>query len=117
VSAAWKSWGDHSDRWKKNARREGLDPNRWNRWRRLSPKTRKDTNPRNYAKGESIARQKRSKLEENVIKRMKENPFARDSTIRHNVEKLTNRDLHWAEKASGEALRHRAAGSSSWWYR
>jgi hypothetical protein len=121
VSAPRKSWDDHSDRWKRQAKREGLTPGRWNRWLRLSPKTRKETNPREYAKGESVPRQRRTKLEKGVIERLNQFRGIRKSTVQHNVESLADKDLKWLNNAPVDDIRERAgrkrfSGTSNPWF-
>lgn len=53
-----KAWGDHSPKWQKQQEKAGLNPKLWDRWRRLSPKTRANSNPVDYAKGISIPQQR-----------------------------------------------------------
>lgn len=62
MAAQVKRFGDHSQRWQRDALRKGIDPNKWDRWRKLSPATRKATNPTDYAKGKSVRAQLRDPL-------------------------------------------------------
>jgi ribosomal protein S19 len=57
-----KRFDEHSERWKKAARRKGIDPSRWDHWRKLSAKTRRVTNPTDYATGQSVRTQIRTPL-------------------------------------------------------
>lgn len=50
-----KRFGEHSQRWQKQAKAQGITPAKWNKWRRLSPSTRRITNPTDYAKGKTVA--------------------------------------------------------------
>lgn len=69
VASQVKPWGSHSDRWKRQKLREGLDPRKWDGWRRLAPGTRKDTSPEEYAKGKTIREQRRGPLESAAVDR------------------------------------------------
>jgi len=42
--------------------RKGVDPAKWDRWRNLSPRVRKATNPTDYATGKSVRAQLRAPL-------------------------------------------------------
>lgn len=57
-----KPFREHSQRWQREARAKGLDPRKWDRWRKLSPKSRKATAPASYASGEAVAFQVRKAL-------------------------------------------------------
>jgi hypothetical protein len=59
---AFKRWSQYSKKWQNSRRREGLDPKRWNRWQRLSDKTRATTDPYEYSKGVSVLAQSRKRL-------------------------------------------------------
>jgi hypothetical protein len=62
MAAQVKRFDEHSARWQRTARNKGIDPKLWDRWRQLSPKTRKATNPADYAAGKSVREQIRQPL-------------------------------------------------------
>lgn len=62
MSAQVKRFKDHSPRWQREALRKGVDPALWDRWRKLSPKVRKATNPTDYSTGKSVRNQLRAPL-------------------------------------------------------
>jgi hypothetical protein len=62
MAAQVKRFKDHSARWQREARKKGIDPAKWDRWRSLSPKVRKATNPAEYASGQSVRTQLRAPL-------------------------------------------------------
>jgi len=121
----YKKWEDHSRRWQRENSRKGLDKNRWNSWLKLSDQTRKQSDPRKYAAGKSIAAQRREKKEQLAAQRIKDAAMrtARTSTINNNVHRMTDSDLDWTLKASKNAIRNRAAqknvpgyARNPWWY-
>lgn len=62
MAAQVKRFRDHSARWQREALRKGIDPAKWDRWRKLSPTVRKRTNPTDYATGQSVRAQLRTPL-------------------------------------------------------
>jgi len=62
MAAQVKRFKDHSARWQREARKKGIDPAKWDRWRNLSPKVRKATNPVEYATGKGVRTQLRDPL-------------------------------------------------------
>lgn len=62
MAAQVKRFRDHSSRWQREALRKGIDPAKWDRWRKLSPKVRKATNPTDYATGQTVRAQLRAPL-------------------------------------------------------
>lgn len=70
MTAQVKRFGEHSPRWQRDARRKGVDPQLWDRWRKLSPKVRKSTNPFEYAQGSTVRKQLRAPLLEAAAKRL-----------------------------------------------
>lgn len=68
---AFKTWSQYSSKWQKARRKEGLDPRRWNRWQRLSDKTRAKTDPYEYAKGVSVLDQGRKRLLDVLAQKVK----------------------------------------------
>lgn len=104
-----------------------MSPKRWNGWLKLSEKTRKESDPRKYAAGKSIAAQSRERKESLAAKRIKQAvPNGRTSVINHNVQRMTDKDLDWTLKASPKDIKSRASnktyktnygGTNPWWYR
>lgn len=62
MAAQVKKFAEHSARWQRDARRKGIDPKRWDKWRTLSPKSRRQTNPYTYSKGQRVTEIVRSQL-------------------------------------------------------
>lgn len=62
MAAQVKRFKDHSPRWQRDALRKGIDSVKWDRWRKLSPKVRKATNPVDYATGKTVRTQLRAPL-------------------------------------------------------
>lgn len=121
----FKKWDDHSPRWQREQSRKGLDKGRWNAWLKLSDSTRKGTDPRKYAAGQSIAGQRRERKEQEAVRRIQSSASrkARSSTISHNVHRMSDADLDWTLKASPQSIRKRAAMAkvsgypkNPWWY-
>jgi hypothetical protein len=121
----FKKWDDHSPRWQREKSRKGLNKNRWDAWLKLSDTTRKQSDPRKYAAGQSIAEQKRERKEREAVKKIESAATrkGRSSTVAHNVHRMTDADLDWTLKASPEAIRKRASMSkivgyikNPWWY-
>ena len=94
--ATRKPWNEHSERWKRQATREGLDPKRWDAWRKLSPKSRAKTDPRRYAAGESVQKQTVDKLRRDAVDAIMsaKGGDAREFTVRRGVQKMTTKELH-----------------------
>jgi len=57
-----KRFGEHSRRWQREALRKGIDPHKWDQWRKLSSRSRKATSPVEYATGTSVRTQLRKPL-------------------------------------------------------
>lgn len=96
--AKYKRWSEYSVRWRKARTREGLNATRWNRWRRLSPKTQAKTDIHKYASGESVNAQTRNQVLGNLTVKMHnialnytEPKFkpASMGTIRHRLDMMT----------------------------
>ena len=122
----YKKWAEHSSRWQRQARKEGLTPQRWDGWLKLSPSTRNETNPRKYAAGQSVAQQRRERKEQLAAQRIASATprGSRPSVIQRNVKRMSDTDLEWTLKASGKDIRQRASQksvtgypSNPWWYR
>lgn len=70
MAAMVKPFGEHSQRWQREQLRKGIDPKKWDRWRKLSPKARKATNPTEYAKGTTVREQLRNPLLDAATRRL-----------------------------------------------
>lgn len=62
-----KRFGEHSQRWQREARRQGVTPAKWNKWRRLSPASRKVSNPTDYSKGKTVVQFRTEKRDQAVF--------------------------------------------------
>jgi hypothetical protein len=97
---------------------------RWDAWFSLSPSTRKTTDPRRYARGETVGAQRRSAAEVQVIARMLDlKAEASQRTIELGVATMTARELRWTIKAPHTLIRKRARQPvmegrtrNPWWY-
>lgn len=69
---AFKTWSQYSRKWQNARRKEGLDARRWNRWQRLSDKSRAKTDPYEYAKGVSVLAQSRKRLLDLLTQKVKQ---------------------------------------------
>ena len=107
----YKRWEDHSPRWQRQAKREGLTPQRWNGWLKLSDKTRKETDPRKYAAGVSVAGQRVERKREAAVNAIRKAMGLRQrkSVIENNVNQMKESDLDWTNKATARQIRQRAA--------
>lgn len=124
MSAPRKRWDDHTPKWQRQAAREGMTRARWDAWFSLSPTTRKKTDPRQYAKGITVASQRRT-VQENAAADVMGGlrASASDRTIRLGVQSMTARQLRWTIKAQPHQIRKRAAQPltagqtrNPWWY-
>jgi len=114
VARHYKRYEDHSERWKKQAQRDGITPERWNGWLRLSNKTRENTNPRSYGAGISIATQRverKRELARKAMYRARKN-VGRASYIDNNVRLMTEKELDWTISASTQQIRLKAQQKS-----
>lgn len=125
MSAPRKRWDDHTPKWQRQATREGMTRARWDAWFSLSAVTRKKTDPRQYAKGITVATQRRTAQENAAADRMSElRASASQTTIRKGVAIMTARQLRWTIKAKDFLIRKRASMPASvyglprnpWWY-
>lgn len=122
MSAPRKSWDDHSDRWKRDQTRKGLSRSKWDSWFKLSPKSRKITNPYEYAKGRSVAEQRLTSARKAAFDNMVKQVNGRIGTIRVGVEMMTAEQLRWTAKANAQQIRRRAGMKMAngkynpWWY-
>lgn len=67
MASSWKPWETHTPQWRAKAIAEGLTKQRWNAYGKLSPATRKTTNPREYAKGETVRKQRLSRQRGEIL--------------------------------------------------
>lgn len=70
MAALVKPFSEHSRRWQREQLRKGIDPKKWDRWRKLSPKSRKATSPFEYAKGTTVRDQLRKPLLDAATRRL-----------------------------------------------
>jgi hypothetical protein len=70
MAALVKPFGEHSQRWQREQLRKGIDPKKWDRWRKLSPAARKATSPFEYAKGVTVRSQLRKPLLDAATRRV-----------------------------------------------
>lgn len=98
-----KPWDSHSDRWKRQKLREGLNPKKWDAWRKLAPASRRTTNPTAYAKGSTVREQRREPLVRAAIDRAL--AWATPSSSKPVNEALIRRNMN---RASNKALKRYA---------
>ncbi len=103
--------------------RKGLSKNKWDAWFKLAPKSRKVADPYEYAKGRTVAEQRRTKAENAAYNNMtRQLGTVRGGTVRRGVEEMTAEQLRWTAKATARQLRRKAGikvppGSRNpWWY-
>lgn len=123
MSAPRKKWDDHSDRWKRDQAKKGLSKSKWDAWFKLSAKSRQIADPYKYAAGMSVAEQRVTKAKANALANMRKHfPQGRVGTMTLGINEMTSEQLRWTAKATGAAIRKRAAvkpGSgvrNPWWY-
>lgn len=124
VVAIFKRWEDHSARWQREHSAAGETKAKWNRFLKLSGKTRKGANIREYAKGVSVPAQRKTKAVTTAITRMKSLGFGREYVIERGAEHMTAVELRWTSTASIAQIKLRAGnkkyvrnGINPWWYR
>lgn len=126
MARRYKRFEEHSERWQKQARKEGVDPKRWNSWLKLSDNTRKATDPRKYGSGHTVSAQRIERKRALVERKMNDARLGigRKAVVRHNVGRMLEKDLDWTLSASGQSIRKRASlkhvtgyDSNPWWYR
>lgn len=103
--------------------RKGLSKNKWDAWFKLAPKSRKVADPYEYAKGATVAEQRRTKAEKAAYDNMaRQLGTVRGGTIRRGIESMTAEQLRWTAKASAQQIRRRAGqkpangARNPWWY-
>ncbi len=124
MSAPRKRFEDHSARWQRQARKDGLDARRWNAWLKLSASTRKTTDPRQYAAGVGVSQQRTERARAAVLARFQNIfPKGRTSTMRMSIAQMNQRQLRQAltdppSRIQSRAKRKPAPGDyNPWWYR
>lgn len=128
MARRYKRFEEHSERWQKQARKEGIDSTRWNGWLKLSEKSRKESDPRKYGAGQSIGTQrierKRAKAEQRINAARQGVERRRQSVVHYNVGRMMEKDLDWTMQATPQQIRERASkktvpgyDSNPWWYR
>lgn len=127
--AARKKWSEHSVRWQRTARREGLSQRLWDRWLRLSARTRRRTNQRSYAAGKTVRTQILAPRRSEAVKKLAQahGGGARLITIERGVKLMTAADLNrvmrmtigqlgiYAARRAAEPVP--AGYMNPWWYR
>jgi|SRR5688572_25933230 len=123
MSAPRKKWADHSVRWQREKSRQGLSQRRWDAWFNLSSRSRKVADPYKYAKGQSVATQRRDSAESKALANMKRHfPQGRVSTMEQGVAVMSAAQLKWTSTATGMQMRKRASAKplggerNPWWY-
>jgi hypothetical protein len=142
MAAQVKRFGDHSKRWQREARKKGIDPKKWDRWRQLTPKSRKVTNPADYGSGETVRHQIRKALLDAAVSRVadahntqrgarrQDGSLVRAAAVRRNLDHpdagLTNAGLRRLTRMSPQQLareiddslgrRYGAGERSPFWY-
>jgi len=123
----FKRWEQHSPRWIREHSKKGESKTRWNRWFKLSPKSRKASNPAKYARGESVLQQRKDSLFSRTVRAMSDKiMFARRATIEAGIALMSPSEMLWTINADQMAIRGRArntrnavthGGRNPWWYR
>jgi hypothetical protein len=67
MAAPWKPWKSHTPQWRAKAIASGMTRQRWDKYGELSTTTRKVTNPREYAQGNSVAAQRLARQREDIV--------------------------------------------------
>jgi hypothetical protein len=114
-SGVRKSWDEHSPRWKREKTKQGLSKERWDGWRKLAVKTRRETDPVKYARGQTVADIRRETLESAAMKHMINTlgSRVRRSTIIQGVSIMSSEELRFAGTASRDQLKKRASRKMS----
>lgn len=119
-----KRFAEHSARWQRDARRDGITPARWNRWFTLTQATRRKVKQREYATGRTARDLIRESLEAQALRNFRRQvPIMRESTVRRGLRLQSVRQLMWTIKAGARQLIARARRKpmpetiNPWWYR
>lgn len=93
-----KRFGEHSQRWQREARKQGMTARKWNKWRKLSEPTRKATNPYDYSKGKTVTAFRTEKKQQAVYDSLanvhKDNAKFRPRTVRERVKQMSLEQLN-----------------------
>lgn len=125
MSVPNKRFEAHSPRWQREARQQGLDARRWNRWFTLSPRVRKMVPIKRYASGETVQEIIRSVLSVAALKNFRAKVgLIRTQTVEKGLAAMSLAQLRWTAKARASQITDRAgrkpatAGERNpWWYR
>lgn len=123
-----KRWEGHSARWQREHTAAGESKTRWNRFLKLSPKTRKSVSISEYAKGVSVGEQRKSKSIQSAAAKVVSAFTGRKFAIEENTKLMSADELRWTLKATPEQIRRRAADRrynrvvngktrNPWWYK
>ena len=123
MSSPRKKWDLHSERWKREKAKQGLTKSKWDSWFKLTKRSREITDPYQYAKGVSVATQRRQAGEQAALANMRAQfPSGRMGTMRLGVQEMTAEQLKWTAKASAAQMRRRSSVKpgqgerNPWWY-
>lgn len=122
-----KPFRSHSERWQREAIRDGVDPKRWDRWTELSEKSRANSDPRKYAQGQSVpAQQRELKVSDLSAKINQAMPNIGDRTAGRIAKRLPSRELNKLAKMDPNkrpayirkraAMRPEPGQSNPYWY-
>lgn len=127
-----KRFEDHSERWKREARKDGIDAKKWNAWRNLSAKSRKATSPREYAQGKTVRTQIRDTRVRDAVNRVVRaaNPdnFVNRAKLTRNIADLPMSEINKVNSFATDAdlrrymkqrnIKAKSDGTSSpYWYK
>jgi hypothetical protein len=96
VPLSRKKFSEHSARWQREAKRDGLSAAKWDKWSKLSAKSRKASDPREYAKGKPVVVQARENKQSTVYKMLVQvhGSTGRPATIRRGVSEMSSAQLN-----------------------
>lgn len=120
----FKSWDEHSERWKRDQAKAGLSKQRWNSFLKLSDKSQRSADIRQYAKGFSVGEQRKEKARSIAAEKITSSRFGNDYVSRKGVDSMTAAQLRWTANATPDQIRARARNSkyivnnrNPWWYK
>jgi len=105
---AYKSWDDHSARWKREHSKAGESRELWNRWLKLTPSSRKASSIRDYAKGTPVRVQRTERKRRDVASKVAKSIIGSEHIVERGVHMMTPDELRWTAGASRSAISKRA---------
>jgi len=105
----YKSWDDHSARWKREHTKAGESKQLWNRWLKLTPTARKSTSIRDYAKGKSVSVQRTERRRKTVTDNLAKSVVGNEVIVSRGVEMMSPDELRWTAGASRSQIHKRAS--------